>query len=80
MDKQKELLLKILTGTSDKNIAFNDLIRLLINLGFQRRTKGSHNIFTKHGIVEQINLQRDGSKAKAYQVKQIRAIILKYKL
>jgi hypothetical protein len=27
-----------------------------------------------------INLQREGSKAKVYQVRQVRAIILKYNL
>ena len=31
-------------------------------------------------IVEKINLQREGNKAKPYQVKQVRTIILKYKL
>jgi hypothetical protein len=32
------------------------------------------------GIVEKINLQREGNKAKVYQVRQVRAVILKYKL
>ena len=31
-------------------------------------------------VVERINLQRDGSKAKAYQVRQVRNVILKYSL
>ena len=34
----------------------------------------------KENIIEKINLQRDGSKAKVYQVRQVRNIILKYKL
>jgi len=50
------------------------------NIGFEKRTKGSHNIFRKSGIEERINLQRDGNNAKPYQVKQVRAVILKYKL
>ena len=37
-------------------------------------------IFRKEGIVEKISLQRDGNKAKPYQVKQVRNIIVKYKL
>jgi len=37
-------------------------------------------MFRKAGIIEKINLQRDGNKAKVYQVRQVRAIILKYKL
>jgi len=30
-------------------------------------------------VEEKINLQREGNKAKPYQVKQVRAVILKYK-
>ncbi len=67
-------------GFSDANIDFDDLRRLLINLEFDERTKGSHHIFTKNGIEEIINIQPIGSKAKAYQVKQVRNLILKYKL
>jgi len=31
-------------------------------------------------VAELINLQRDGANAKPYQVKQVRTIIVKYKL
>ncbi len=37
-------------------------------------------MFRKAGVEEKINLQCEGSKAKVYQVRQVRAIILKYKL
>jgi hypothetical protein len=37
-------------------------------------------MFRRAGIVEKINLQREGSKAKVYQVRQVREVILKYKL
>jgi hypothetical protein len=36
-------------------------------------------MFRKKEIIEKINLQRDGSMAKPYQVKQVRNIILKYR-
>ena len=36
--------------------------------------------FDKEGVLEKINLQREGSKAKVYQVRQVRAVLLKYKL
>jgi len=49
-------------------------------LGFSMRIKSSHHIFFKEGITEIINLQPDGSKAKAYQIKQIREIMVKYQL
>ncbi len=44
------------------------------------RVSGSHYIFTKAGVLEPINLQRDGAKAKPYQVKQVRKILAQYKL
>jgi len=37
-------------------------------------------MFRRSGIIEKINLQREGNKAKVYQVRQVRAVILKYKL
>ncbi len=80
MDKYEKLLLRILRGVSDANIRFEDLRALLLHLGFEERIKSSHHIFRKAGIDERINLQREGSKAKVYQVRQVRALILKYKL
>ena len=80
MDKYEKLLLQILQGASDSNIAFNDLCHLLKKMGFIERIRGSHHIFRKDGIIEKVNLQRDGSKAKTYQVRQVRSIILKYNL
>jgi len=49
-------------------------------LGFQERIKGSHHIFFKEGIKEILNIQPRETKAKPYQVKQVRNIILKYRL
>ncbi len=80
MAKYDDLLARILRGTSDANVAFNDLRQLLRRLGFEERIRGSHHMFRKAGVEEKINLQCEGSKAKVYQVRQVRAIILKYKL
>jgi hypothetical protein len=80
MSKYEKLLFKVLRGTSDANISFNDLRGLVKRFGFEERTRGSHHVFRKEGIVEKINLQRDDDKAKPYQVRQVRALILKYKL
>ena len=75
-----KIVRRILSGTSDASIRFDDLCGLLENLGFDRRVKGSHHLFRKAGVDDRINLQRDGGNAKPYQVKQVRALILKYKL
>jgi predicted RNA binding protein YcfA (HicA-like mRNA interferase family) len=80
VDKSGELRLRILEGKSDANIPFDDLRRLLIGLGFEERTKGSHHIFRKEGVRELINLQKDGNKAKVYQVRQVRKVILRHGL
>ncbi|MGH7230320.1 MAG: type II toxin-antitoxin system HicA family toxin [Nitrospiraceae bacterium] len=80
MSRHEKLLSQILRGASDANIPFDELIQLLRRMGFDERTRGSHHIFRKPGVEEKINLQRDGSKAKAYQVRQVRNIILKYRL
>ena len=80
MRKSEKLIDRILRGNSDNNIAFHDLCQLLHQLGFEERTRGDHHIFRKQGIEEKINLQQEGGKAKAYQVRQVRTVILKYKL
>ncbi len=78
--KYDKLIFQILRGRSDANISFTDLTNLLLELGFEMRVSGSHHIFRRKDIVEKPNLQKDGNKAKVYQVKQVRNIILKYKL
>ena len=80
MGKYEKLIFQILRGTIDANISFSDLINLMQHFGFEMRIKGSHHIFRKNGIEEKPNLQKDGNKAKPYQVKQIRNIIIKHKL
>ena len=54
--------------------------RLLLSLGFEERTRGSHHMFSRSDIPELINLQGEGGDAKPYQVRQIRRIILRYGL
>jgi hypothetical protein len=49
-------------------------------MGFEKRVRVSHHIFTEEGVEEILNIQPKGNKAKAYQVKQIREVILKYRL
>ncbi len=80
MARLTKLLGIILKGTSDANILFNELCSLLRRLDFEERIRGDHHIFTNDGVSEIINIQPKGSKAKVYQVRQIRDIILKHKL
>ena len=73
-------LRRVLSGTADAAIRFDELCHLLASMGFEERVRGSHHVFRRLGVPEMINLQRDGAQAKAYQVKQVRAVILKAKL
>ncbi|MCY7273263.1 MAG: type II toxin-antitoxin system HicA family toxin [Phormidesmis sp. CAN_BIN44] len=80
MSRRDKLLVKILLGTSDANIPFEPLCQLLVSLSFDERIQGSHHIFSKEGVEEILNLQPKQGKAKAYQIKQVRNVILKYQL
>ena len=80
MSSSRKTLDRLLTGQADANIAFHDLTRLLSKLGFAVRINGSHQIFHRRGVEEIINLQPKGSHAKTYQARQVRDLVLKYKL
>lgn len=80
MGTYRKLLTKIMRGASDADIPFEALCHLLETLGFVCRIRGDHHIYTKENVEEILNLQPKGSKAKPYQVKQVRNILLQYKL
>jgi len=76
-----KLIRQILAGGSDANIRFESLCQMLRSLGFRERIRGDHHIFGREGVVEILNLQPlPSGKAKAYQVKQVRNVIVRYKL
>lgn len=80
MGSRARLLAEILSARSDASIRFAGLRGLLIAMGFNERVKGSHHIFSRPGIDEIINLQPKSGKAKVYQVRQVRDLIVRYKL
>ncbi|MHB1563106.1 MAG: type II toxin-antitoxin system HicA family toxin [Leptospirillum sp.] len=71
---------RILSGNADANIHFDELCRFLLSLGFDRRIRGDHHIFTRTGVAEILNLQPKRGMAKPYQVKQVRNVVVRYKL
>lgn len=80
MGKLDKILEKLLRGGSDSNISFREMCSLLTSLGFHETIRGSHHVFRKEGIAEKINLQRDGNESKGYQVRQVREILIKYRI
>ncbi len=71
----------VMSGKSDNNIRFNDFYNLILDLGFTfKGQKGSHMSLYNKEINERMTIQKDGAKAKDYQVKQLRHIIEKHSL
>ncbi len=68
MSPVTKIIIDVLSGVKDNNIAFSDLQKLLDYFGFQHRIKGSHFIYSKKDIEEIINIQPDGNKAKAIRL------------
>lgn len=80
MGQYEKLLLALMSGAKDKSFQFSDLRLILDRLGFDCRVRGDHFIYTRDGVEEIINIQPNGSKAKPYQCKQVRQLILRYDL
>ncbi len=80
MVRARKTFRRILRATSGANIRFADLCGLLRRLGFAERTRGGHHVFSKEGVSELIVLQREGGQAKPYQIRQVRRIILTYRM
>ncbi len=70
----------VMSGKSDSNIRFVDFRNLILSYGFRERIKGDHYIYKRDDIIERLNIQPNGNKAKAYQVKQVRILFEKYGL
>ena len=76
-----KLLERLLSGDADRAFAFDDVCTVLLRLGFTRRVRGSHHIFTRDGIRDILNLQpRRSGQAKPYQVRQVRDVVVRYGL
>jgi hypothetical protein len=73
--KPAALLARLVDGQIN-NVAFKDLVSLVLSLGFELdRTRGSHQIYV-HSVVRcRLNLQPDGGQAKPYQLRQLLALI-----
>jgi hypothetical protein len=78
--KWQKTLERLVRGTADASINFADLCSLLDALGFAERIRGDHHIFTRADVEEILNLQPRDGKAKPYQVRQVRGVIVRYKL
>ena len=63
------------------NIAFGDLVTLVLALGFREiGGRGSRRVVARTGLRELVNLQVERGQAKPYQVRQIATLIRPYDL
>ncbi|HWA25969.1 MAG TPA: hypothetical protein VG734_09920 [Lacunisphaera sp.] len=71
----------LLDSTKDYSHRFADVVHFLGATGWKMRTKGSHHIFTRTGVLYPLNLQVEKSgKAKAYQIRQVRRVLQQFNL
>jgi predicted RNA binding protein YcfA (HicA-like mRNA interferase family) len=75
MGKREKLLDQLADHSQDANWNFHDMTGLLQRLGWEMRVRGSHHFFRKAGVRDIVNLQPAGSKAKSYQVRQVRNVL-----
>lgn len=65
----------------DYSHRFADVVHFLEATGWKQRIKGSHHIFSRKGVPVLVNLQPEKSgKAKAYQIRQVRQTLERFKL
>ena len=70
MTRREKMLARVLRGTADANVGFDDLRGPLLDLGFVERQRGSHHIFTSDAVPEIVNIQPGVTGlAKPYQVR-----------
>ena len=57
VSKVAKALERVLRGSSDASIRFEDLCSLLLHLGFVEHIRGGHHIFTRDDVPEILNLK-----------------------
>jgi len=81
MPDPEKTKIALLDPAKDYGHRFADVVRFLEASGWEERIKGSHHIFTRYGVPVLLNLQPErNGKAKAYQIRQVRQTLTRYKL
>ena len=78
--RPSELLARLVRGAV-ANVDFVDAQRLMEALGFEElRVRGSHHIYARVAVPEQLNLQEARGQAKPYQLRQLVNLVRRYDL
>jgi len=79
MTRRQKLIEKATNNPA--GIHFKELCLLAEHMGFQKRGgKGSHIVYERDGVEEILTFQDHNGLVKPYQVKQLLAVIEKYRL
>ncbi|GAB4231172.1 MAG: type II toxin-antitoxin system HicA family toxin [Deltaproteobacteria bacterium] len=79
MTQRQKIFEKAWNNTA--GVRFQELCRLAGHMGFHKRGgKGSHVVCEKDGVEEILTFQDRKGMARPYQVKQMLAVIEKYRL
>jgi predicted RNA binding protein YcfA (HicA-like mRNA interferase family) len=71
----------ILDPNKDYGHRFADVVNFLQASGWVLRAKGGHHILKRPGLAVLINLQPESNrKAKAYQIRQLRRVLVQFGL
>ena len=78
--KPSRLLLRLTSGAVT-DVDFSDAQLLLEALGFEEvRVTGSHHLYARLDIPEQLNLRDRRGQAKPYQLRQLISLVKRYDL
>ena len=79
MTRRQKLIEK--ARNNPAGVRFQEICLMAEHLGFTKRGgKGSHIVYEKEGVEEILTFQDRKGMAKPYQVKQLLAVIEKYRL
>ena len=80
MSKLSKRLRRVLSGTSDNNVSFEEIRGLLLWLGFEERNPGgSHHTFSRSDIGEILTIPKRKPLKPVY-VRKVRELILRHRL
>lgn len=78
---KSERLLRRLSEGAVTNVRFDDLIKLVGDVGFElRRVTGGHYLFVHPQLPQNLNLQEIKGEAKPYQIRQFLRLVERYDL
>lgn len=81
MPSASKIRAALLNPAKDYGHRFGDVVFFLESTGWRMRRTGSHHIFTRAALPVLLNLQPEkNGRAKAYQIRQVRAVLTTHNL